>query len=297
MPGTLNRTIWVASSSTTGSDSPGNALDGNLTTRWSTGTSQVNGQWFQVDLGSVNAFFKIVLNCVNSANDSPRGYQVYVSNDGVNWGGSIATGTGASGITTITFAPQAARYIRIIQTGSAPGTFWSIDEFNVFGTSPLTPASLTATAVGEQINLSWAASVSASGYNLKRSTTNGGPYLTIATNLASLNYSDNDLTNGTIYYYVVTATNAYGESPNSAQASARPVSTSSSQLSFATGGGQIQLNWPADHIGWRLETQTNSLSAGLGTNWMTVPGSITTNQVSLPINTTNGSAFFRLTYP
>ena len=37
MPGTLNRIIWVASSSTTGSDDPDNALDGNLSTRWSTG--------------------------------------------------------------------------------------------------------------------------------------------------------------------------------------------------------------------------------------------------------------------
>jgi len=52
IPGTLNRTIWVASSSTSGSDDPDNALDGNLNTRWSTGTSQANGQWFQVDMGS-----------------------------------------------------------------------------------------------------------------------------------------------------------------------------------------------------------------------------------------------------
>ncbi len=297
MPGTLSRTMWVASSSTTGSDTPGNALDGNLTTRWSTGASQANGQWFQVDMGLANTFNKIVLNCVNSANDYPRGYQVYVSNDGVNWGGTIATGVGSSGSTTITFATQAARYIRIIQTGSAPGTFWSINEFNVFGTVPLIPAGLMAVAIGEEVNLSWVASVSASGYNLKRSTTSGSSYATIATNLAYLNYTDNDLTNGTLYYYVVTATNLYGESPNSIQASARPVSTSQPQLNLVAGSGQIQMDWPADHTGWSLQVQTNSFNGGLGTNWVTIPASTSTSQIIFPVDPTSGSVFFRLAYP
>jgi hypothetical protein len=237
------------------------------------------------------------LNAINSANDYPRGYQVYVSNDGVNWGNSIATGAGSSGITTITFATQAARYIRIIQTGSAPGTFWSIDEFNVFGTAPLAPAGLTAAAIGTQIKLSWAASVSATGYNVKQAITSGGTYVTIATNLAYLTYTDSGLAGGVAYYYIVTATNMFGESGNSIEASAQTVSTIPPQLNLAMGNGQMQMAWPADHLGWRLETQTNPLDNGLGTNWVTVPDSATTNQVFIPIGITNGSVFFRLTYP
>jgi Carbohydrate binding module (family 6)/F5/8 type C domain len=298
IPGTLNRTIWVASSSTSGSDSPGNALDGNLTTRWSTGTSQVNGQRFQVDMGLANTFFKIVLNAVNSANDYPRGYQVYVSNDGVNWGSSIATGTGSSGVTTITFATQTARYIRIIQTGSAPGTFWSIHEFNVFGTSPFAPTGLAATVVASgQVALSWTGSASATGYNLKRATVSGGAYTTIAINLTGLTCTDTGLPNGLTYYYVVSATNSFGESTNSIEANAHPVSTVSLPLDFVMSGGQMQLSWPTDHAGWRLETQTNSPAAGLGTNWVTVPNSTATNQVFVPIDPTGGSVFFRLVYP
>jgi hypothetical protein len=53
------------------------------------------------------------------------------------------------------------------------------------------------------------------------------------------------------------------------------------------------LSWPADHTGWRLQMQTNSL----GTNWVTVAGSTNNSQVILPINPTNGGAFFRLVYP
>jgi len=226
-----------------------------------------------------------------------RGYQVTVSNDGINWSSSVVTGAGSSSITSITFTTQVARYIRITQTGSAPGTYWSIDEFNTMGTSPLAPTGLIATNTsGTQINLAWNASVSASGYNLKRSTTSGGSYTTIATNLAYLNYSDTGLTAGTTYYYVVTATNTYGESANSVEASARPISTTPPQLNFVLSGGQMQLNWPLDHLGWQLEMQTNSLNAGFGTNWVVVPNSTLTNQVFMPINTVNGSAFFRLTY-
>jgi hypothetical protein len=43
--------------------------------------------------------------------------------------------------------------------------------------------------------------------------------------------------------------------------------------------------------------QTNSIDEGLGTNWVNVAGSDTTNQISIPINTANGSTFFRLVFP
>ncbi|HXA44065.1 MAG TPA: carbohydrate-binding protein [Candidatus Angelobacter sp.] len=298
IPGSLNRSIWTASSSTSGGDSPGNALDGNLATRWSTDTSQASGQWFQVDMGAANVFNKLILNAVNSANDYPRGYQVTVSNDGINWSGPVATGVGSPSITTISFAAQSARYIRITQTGSASGTFWSIDEFNVMGTVPSAPTGLTAApASNSQINLAWNTAVSATGYNLKRSNTNGGAYTIIATNLPYLNYSDTGVTAGAAYYYVVSAVNPFGESTNSLEASAQIVSTNSLQLNVFQVAGQIQLSWPQDHLGWRLEAQTNSLNAGLGNGWTTIPGSIGTNQVFLPIDTANGSVFFRLVYP
>jgi cellulose 1,4-beta-cellobiosidase len=210
----------------------------------------------------------------------------------------VATGVGSPSVTTITFSAQAARFIRITQTGSASGTFWSIDEFNVMGTVPPAPTGLTATnTTGTQINLAWSAALSASGYNLKRSTTSGGNYTIIATNLPYLNYSDTGLMNGTPYYYVVSAMNSFGESTNSLEAGVKTVSTSSPQLNFVAGAGQIQLDWPADHLGWRLETQTNSIDAGFGTNWTSVPGSTGTNQVLVPINAANGSVFFRLVYP
>ena len=58
--------------------------------------------------------------------------------------------------------------------------------------------------------------------------------------------------------------------------------------------GQIQIFWPADHTGWRLQMQTNSLA---GTNWPTVLGSMFTNQFVSPLDLASGSVFFRLAYP
>jgi autotransporter-associated beta strand protein len=67
--------------------------------------------------------------------------------------------------------------------------------------------------------------------------------------------------------------------------------------STVVGGNTLQLNWPVDRIGWTLEVQTNSVSVGLATNWVRIPSSATTNQVSVPIVPSNGSVFYRLVYP
>jgi hypothetical protein len=68
-------------------------------------------------------------------------------------------------------------------------------------------------------------------------------------------------------------------------------------VSLAASAGQIQLSWPADHLGWHLEMQTNPPNAGIGTGWVTVAGSKSTDQMMLPLDLTIGSGFFRLAYP
>jgi hypothetical protein len=76
-----------------------------------------------------------------------------------------------------------------------------------------------------------------------------------------------------------------------------PVSLVPTNIVCQAVSGQLQLSWPADHLGWRLEIQTNTLGTGLGTNWTTVPGSTNVYQTSVPINATNGVVFLRLVYP
>ena len=87
---------------------------------------------------------------------------------------------------------------------------------------PAAPNSLTATPGpgAKQISLSWTASSGATSYNVKRSSSSGGPYTTVATGVTATSYTNGGLTRGATYYFVVSAVNSSGESPNSNQASA-----------------------------------------------------------------------------
>lgn len=99
-------------------------------------------------------------------------------------------------------------------------------QFAVYGapTPSSAPANLVATAANAGASLSWTGSVGATSYNVKRSTVSGGSYTTVG-NVTTPGFVDTGLTNGTHYYYVVTAVNAGGESANSGQAAVTPVST------------------------------------------------------------------------
>jgi hypothetical protein len=59
----------------------------------------------------------------------------------------------------------------------------------------------------------------------------------------------------------------------------------------------LSLSWPADHTGWRIQVQTNTLAKGLGTNWTAISGSAATNQLVIPVTKTNGVVVFRMIYP
>jgi len=72
--------------------------------------------------------------------------------------------------------------------------------------------------------------------------------------------------------------------------------TNSTNITYTVSGNTLSLSWPADHIGWQLQAQTNSLSTGLGTNWFNVSGSTGTNSVNVPMNLSNGCVFYRLSY-
>jgi len=62
-------------------------------------------------------------------------------------------------------------------------------------------------------------------------------------------------------------------------------------------GHTLTLSWPADHLGWRLQSQVNSLSTGLGTNWFDIAGSDAVTSTNLPIDPASPAVFYRLRNP
>ena len=71
------------------------------------------------------------------------------------------------------------------------------------------------------------------------------------------------------------------------------VNTNVTSLTNVFDGSNLTLSWPQDHIGWRLQTQTNLLSG----SWADVAGGNQTNLVVIPVTRTNASVFYRLIYP
>jgi hypothetical protein len=86
---------------------------------------------------------------------------------------------------------------------------------------PTVPAGLSAAKGSGQVTLSWSASIGATSYHVKRGAASGGPYTQVGAPTATT-YTDSALTNGTTYYYVVSALDSAGESANSAPLSAVP---------------------------------------------------------------------------
>ncbi|HEX7652192.1 MAG TPA: autotransporter-associated beta strand repeat-containing protein, partial [Verrucomicrobiae bacterium] len=75
------------------------------------------------------------------------------------------------------------------------------------------------------------------------------------------------------------------------------VNTNQTNIVVKVTGNQLVLSWPADHLGWHLQVQTNNLAKGLGTNWVTIPGSDSANGYTNVLNGVNGAVFYRMVYP
>jgi mono/diheme cytochrome c family protein len=107
-------------------------VDGKFETRWDTSAPQSKGMWLQIELPAITDLSGIELDCVSSANDYPRQFEVMISNDGVSWSKPIAKGDGTRSFTNISFKETIkTKFLRINQHGKASGTFWSIHELNL----------------------------------------------------------------------------------------------------------------------------------------------------------------------
>jgi len=129
---------------------------------------------------------------------------------------------------------------------------------------PSAPAGLTATAGNAQVSLVWTASSGATSYHVKRGTAPGGPYSEVAAPGAA---RDNDagLTNGTTYFYVVSALNSAGESGNSTESSATPVlpvPATPAGLRASAGDARVSLSWTASSGATGYDVQRSTVSGG-----------------------------------
>lgn len=128
-------------------------------------------------------------------------------------------------ITSLSNAPHT---VEIVPYGSQTSVNYVLDAIDIdadgylVNTTLSAPLNLSASSGDSKVDLNWATVSNAASYNIKRSTTVGGPYIKIASGVTVATYSDIAVANGKTYYYVVTAVNANGESLPSNEASATP---------------------------------------------------------------------------
>ncbi|GGF78973.1 hypothetical protein GCM10010912_25030 [Paenibacillus albidus] len=112
----------------------------------------------------------------------------------------------------VDMATAYAEYDRLINNGNGP----------VEPAAPKAPSKPAATAGDKVVNLSWNNVAAADSYTVKRATASGGPYTAVAS-VTQATYNDVSVVNGTTYYYVISASNTVGTSPDSPEVSAKPV--------------------------------------------------------------------------
>ena len=182
----------------------------------------------------------------------------------LNSGGQVVQASDPAGVNAAisTNISAGTYYLKITGVGSGSpsstgySTYGSVGNYIITGTipsstnySPQPPGTLNAVAGNGRIDLNWSAATSATSYRVRRSTTRGGPYATIADGVTSAQYADSAVNNGTTYYYVVIALNWAGESSMSPEASATPAgggTTSSGGFVTSANFGTVR----NDFSGW-----------------------------------------------
>ena len=169
--------------------------------------------------------------------------QIRIYTNGTQIGQAASTQTGWSTVSATVSVPLTvgAQTLHIVLLSSGQYLNWI--EFLATNGAPSIPDNLIATVGGNQVVLNWSIAAAATNYNVKYSTTSGGPYTTL-TSLSGTSYTNSGLAIGSTYYYVVSAVNAAGESSNSIPVSAttsfppvnlalnEPVTVSSTQSGY-----------------------------------------------------------------
>ena len=158
------------------------------------------------------------------------------------------------------------RWLRYRDAGSGNCDVAEVQFIDPPAGAPAKPSGLTAAPGSGKVTLTWNAASGAASYHVLRSAASGyAGAKALAVNVTTTGYTDTGLTNGTTYYYQVTAVNANGHSGSSNQASAQPVAppaapTGLKATAGAAGSKTITVSWTASSgaTSYRVSRSTTS---------------------------------------
>lgn len=197
---------------------------------------------------------------------SLTGSVVVKTNAAISGGSATAIGTLTVG-GNLTFENGGGGYFRVNRSGSQS------DKVSVTGTLSGSGAGLiTVTNLGATLQVG-------DSFTLFNKAVTGGSTLVVTGAVpAGLTWTNKLALDGTIQVV-------------------QSFATYPTNISYTVSGSTLTITWPATHQGWLLQAQTNNLNAGLGTNWVTIPGTGSVITTNLPIVPGNPSVFYRLKMP
>ncbi len=207
------------------------------------------------DLGAVAGNNSVDLNWSTAA--SATGYRVKRST--TSGSGYVTVGTTANVAFTDPIIGGVTYYYVVTATNASGESLVSAEvSATPVLVAPAAPASLAAFPSNNAAGLSWTAAAFATSYNVKRSTTSGAE-VTI-TNVSTTSFTDTNAVNGTIYYYVVSALNGAGESPDTAEATVTMRPATPTGLDAVAGNNSVDLSWTGSSLatGYRVKRSTVS---------------------------------------
>lgn len=137
--------------------------------------------------------------------------------------------------------------LKVVGKDNAESTYSNVITFTKTAVANA-PTQLAAEAISTSIiNLTWAAAERAESYNIKRASTIDGTYQIVGSYIKGTSFQDTGLTKNTNYYYVVSALNSGGESPNSSVVTVKTLDLllpkKVTNIVVSAGDNSVKLEW------------------------------------------------------
>ncbi len=180
--------------------------------------------------------------------------------------GSYSIVVGGSGVTQTSFTDNGlsigTTYYYVVEASNSGGTSSNSNEVSAV---PFVSAPSGVFAFGgtSQVSLSWNAVPGATGYNVRWSSTAGGPYSLIpaGTGISTASFTDTGIPNGITRYYVVTTLISASESALSAEALGTPIASPMGVMALGL-DGRVSLNWASVSSATYYNVARSTVSGG-----------------------------------
>ncbi len=188
----------------------------------------------------------------NNGGDPVTGYNIYQGTSSAADTILTSTSTTATTFTSTGLTNGTTYYFRITAVTLAGEGPFSNEVSATPATVAGAPTTLTATASDAEVDLSWTSPANnggdpVTGYNIYQGTSSGAETILTSTSTTATTFTSTGLTNGTTYYFKITAVTLAGEGPFSNEVSATPATLpgASSGLSATAGNARGVLDWTA----------------------------------------------------